>query len=290
MNEEAIFSVIFLTIIVCLCCIYGWFYIIEKDPITPPPTLATEKRYRDSYILAKNKGSAKYLYERCLLVHIFITSGEAKSWTRRSKSQVMYGASLAEQWITKKANEFKKDNLEFVDEVIILDKNFAIKHFILPKFRRYLPYTEEWYGLLVKSLGYDSWAQFVHDRKEKYNVQNIGLLIHLNYGSLSYAWRAKRETGQRIDTQYITEYAILFTHNRKGSIENASTYAHEMLHMFGADDLYNIIGAENYYPNDIMNHSRFVLDSNEISPLTAYAISWSDKMPRIKQFKVVEMN
>ena len=65
----------------------------------------------------------------------------------------------------------------------------------------------------------------------------------------------------------------------------AGTYAHELLHLFGADDLYdNFISPdaaealEHFYPNAIMSVVGNDMEMFGICPYTAYLIGW-DSIP-----------
>jgi hypothetical protein len=54
---------------------------------------------------------------------------------------------------------------------------------------------------------------------------------------------------------------------------------HEMLHLFGAMDLYNIRDAKDYAVTDLMNYYSQALKYADISPVTAWAIGWADQQP-----------
>lgn len=63
--------------------------------------------------------------------------------------------------------------------------------------------------------------------------------------------------------------------------------AHEMMHVFGAADLYNIKDAGRYSVTDIMNFQSKQLENSNIEPITAYAIGWRKKPP-MAPFDIVE--
>ncbi|MCW9017774.1 MAG: hypothetical protein OQJ89_12460, partial [Kangiellaceae bacterium] len=65
------------------------------------------------------------------------------------------------------------------------------------------------------------------------------------------------------------------------------TQAHEMLHVFGADDLYSIKGAREYAVTDIMNYQSKKLSDSQIHPVTAYAIGWQKEPPK-SPFKIID--
>ena len=87
--------------------------------------------------------------------------------------------------------------------------------------------------------------------------------------------------------------------------ESPATYAHEILHLFGAPDLYEgssdpyvdealVSYVADTYPGDIMlstyeddGSSRFDAITKEISPLTAYCLGLTDTCPELAQFPLL---
>jgi hypothetical protein len=65
--------------------------------------------------------------------------------------------------------------------------------------------------------------------------------------------------------------------------------AHESLHLFGADDLYNISNAKYYAVRDIMNYPSSLLQANTLEALTAWSVGLDTHKPatpfRIKVIK-----
>lgn len=65
--------------------------------------------------------------------------------------------------------------------------------------------------------------------------------------------------------------------------ERPAGFVHEILHLFGAEDLYQPEArrraAQRRFPNDVMLQSHRPLSEIEISEYTAYAIGWSDEVP-----------
>ena len=67
--------------------------------------------------------------------------------------------------------------------------------------------------------------------------------------------------------------------------------SHEVLHLFGAEDLYkeqtdgSRAGrakiAKKYFPKDIMFTTQKKISSNKVDAFTAYAIGWSNALPEV---------
>lgn len=87
------------------------------------------------------------------------------------------------------------------------------------------------------------------------------------------------------------EHTIIFANNLHSDAEigknspRASTVAHEILHLFGAPDLYIEKATERYtlykYPNDIMLLDTRNLGRLEVSEFTAYTVGWVDSPPEL---------
>lgn len=80
--------------------------------------------------------------------------------------------------------------------------------------------------------------------------------------------------------KFVGEYAYIIKHTNTVDIEDIMyTQIHELLHLFGADDLYKVAGAENYYRDDMLHHPPNGLENIKISPITAYSIGALNSQP-----------
>ena len=98
------------------------------------------------------------------------------------------------------------------------------------------------------------------------------MLLHADVNGRSYAAPSYNDTAE--------EYAYLLNtpiHHSWEGVERLQ--AHEALHLFGADDLYNLSGGRVYEPRDIMHYRTRYLNAAQIGPLTAFAIGWVGAPP-----------
>lgn len=128
---------------------------------------------------------------------------------------------------------------------------------------------------------------------EKYDAENILFLTCMNTDENSTAITATRSWYPEMPYPY--EFVSLY-YVDSGMVNPPAVYAHEILHCFGAPDLYaadeeynigdsfvSLVGKT--LPNDIMytcsdmNSGDYVYDriTNEISEVTAYYIGWTDE-------------
>ena len=65
--------------------------------------------------------------------------------------------------------------------------------------------------------------------------------------------------------------------------EMPASFVHELLHLFGAEDLYQPEArrelAKELYPDEVMLQSHRALDEIQIGPHTEYLIGWSTEKP-----------
>lgn len=97
---------------------------------------------------------------------------------------------------------------------------------------------------------------------------DLNLSIKQNYSSLFYI------------------FAYDLTSNRNDSVgSQSSLVAHEMLHLFGAEDFYTTTNrktiAGTYYIADIMLSASYYIITNNISDATAFYIGWTDEVPDV---------
>ncbi len=231
---------------------------------------------RSSYGL----GSAGYLKGDNLLYSLFVDTPES-SWTKEEKEKALTELLLATDYIEEQASAYHcetrlicdwKENADLCSDAVV---DFAIND------------EEDFTDRLDEEI-----ARWVEEKvdfeglKESYRAKGIALLVFVNNPG--------------------TSYAIVFdgTDNPKESLilfgqEPPSVFAHEILHLFGAHDLYRdaeytqevtaYVSAA--YPleimytvadeNGVLRKEKIV---NLVSPITAYHLGWIDYTEEIDLF------
>ena len=106
--------------------------------------------------------------------------------------------------------------------------------------------------------------------------------MHVDKAALSYnlAYYA------HIAPEYAAERMICYSRYPDGRPTADATYAHEVLHLFGAGDLYFPYDtdsgrkreAQAQFPNDVMLRVDYDLKGLDIGEFTAYRIGWRDQL------------
>lgn len=146
---------------------------------------------------------------------------------------------------------------------------------------------------LCESLAADS-------RLAVYGARQIAFLFYLPISGTSFTMAHYADDG----ASFYYEYSCLYKTDAytNGEPESPATFAHEILHLFGAPDFYEgssdpyvdaalTAYVEETYPDDIMlstyeadGTSRFDAISKTISPLTAYCLGLAESCPELEQF------
>ncbi len=119
-----------------------------------------------------------------------------------------------------------------------------------------------------RSLGYGSAEQYTAERKRKYRGDEVAMFFVLERSFRAYACNGED-----------VEFCVMTNENDEHAV------AHELLHLFGAADLYypyQVYGlTKEYFPNSIMCTSTGM----EVDPLTRYLVGWDRKpAPKAEEY------
>ncbi|MEE0928941.1 MAG: hypothetical protein UIG59_07085 [Acutalibacteraceae bacterium] len=134
----------------------------------------------------------------------------------------------------------------------------------------------------AKTLGFPSVEVMDAMLQHNLGVTQIAYILMLNKSGRAYA--VADTTDNDIDSP---EFVVAFARNQYGQDDVGSSILHEVLHLFGAADLYDPSGkyparkalCKKLYPNDIMMKNAYDPESLEIGRLTECLIGWSDYFP-----------
>lgn len=134
----------------------------------------------------------------------------------------------------------------------------------------------------AKTIGFNDAAYMDNILKKNLGVPQIAYIIALNKPGRAYA-----VMDNTFDNNEDIEFVVAFSKDEYGNDNIGSSVLHELLHLFGATDLYDNGGVykKRYelclklYPNDIMMRSSADIESLEIGYLTEALIGWSKFFP-----------
>lgn len=254
----------------------------------PTTTITTQPPAPQSYRAWYNLGNCGTLTRNPTLVVLFVDDAES-GWNDTlirhfQNVQIAKAVEWLEQQATKNGvpldiqTKFYHGTLDNGGRVYYPD---AIDH----------KPSENDYDLLetvISNMEEGTGDQFYAKLRRDNGGEDVIFLCMVNKDGLSYA------RGNAVAYSHILEYAVVYardtdvpaadtlhqkTHNR------ASVVAHEVLHLFGAEEMYDPAGrneiAKQKYPKDVMLWTESFIARNEITPFTAYCIGWTDTVPAI---------
>lgn len=244
----------------------------------------------------KPTGSAGVLEGKSVVISIFINDGSSK-WTSRAKKRVNRKMNVAAKYIGGQAEKYGK-NVELVTDIF---KNQGLAYTFTTKMK-VNDSNQKQDKLYKKVVKYINQNIDLDGIRSEYRTDSIGFFLHINKTGVSSTLVHFAEEGE----ESFYECSSVFT-KCGGQEEGASTYAHELLHQFGARDLYEtslpdgitksfVTHMERKFPNDIM-FSTYTPDGkqlkyrikNEISRVTAYFLGWKKSIPEQKTYPLAKM-
>lgn len=238
-------------------------------------------------------GSAGVLEGKSVIVSIFVDDKSSK-WSDSAKKKVNRKLGVAEKYIEKQAKNYGKK----ADLVTDIYRNPSLCYSYQTKQR--VTSSEKKLDKLYKDVcKYIEKSIPIDDIRKKYKTDSVGFVIHVNKSGISSTIVHYME-----EKENFYECSTMFSKYEKTS-EGAATYAHEILHLFGARDLYVesladgitssfIKYVEKKIPNEIMfstcTMSGKLLKyqiTNDISRVTAYYLGWKNKIPETKKYALM---
>ncbi len=240
-----------------------------------------ERNLKNSYLASPGVGNAKNFRGKVLVIYVFVDDGKNSQWGKSEMRQVLSSFQEVEQWYRKNAQSHGIQDLTFQKRVFVYDKDPLLRNvFQSVVQKRNIRLGYDLVGRIANLNGHTNIHKYLERLKNQEGADQVMLYLHINKSARSYAIRCKYSCIN------MGEYTFLFEtpfHNNWDALQYVQ--AHEGLHLFGADDLYNIKDAKQYGPTDIMNYVTRYLNSADLSPITRFAIGWTRYQPQTP-FKV----
>jgi len=256
----------------------------EEDEVTEEeflPGYATEAEYQN-----RHTGSASLITEPTVLVSIFVDE-EEDVWTPEEKAITLNTIKTAYGYIVDTLKDEYKTDVELIydwtentDLVYSTRIYESISAYVETQEERHIDELElEW----VSQVPY-------RDLMLKYDTTSIAFLYFIPHEGCSYSSAHFIDDGTFIWNEGCLLY-LQDMYSDTYDYETPPVYAHELLHLFGAEDYYSsadVFSKETYkaleknYPNDIMLKQFDMINGVyttykdsvpfEIGPVTAYSI------------------
>ena len=257
-----------------------------------------ERGLNEQYIATRDTGPAKRFKGKILVAYVFIDDGLITRWSKKTKQRTQQILKLVQQWQKEKADQYGIDNLQFINRTYVARRNPNLRNKKTISFGSDSEDIQFFVQSVAQSLGAQSIGDFIEKKMHDNHADQGVVFLHTNLNQRSFAQRCGYTHQQRVlnngklELKLISkckdEYVMLMEkieRNRWDKIHYAQ--AHEMMHVFGAADLYNIKNAAHYSVADIMNFQSKQLVNSKVEPITAYAIGWQ-ATPPVAPFEILE--
>ena len=141
----------------------------------------------------------------------------------------------------------------------------------------------DWVPKVLYKVGYSSTLDFIDWVTENTSCKNTHVLIFVKGKGRSYAIPSNSRHNKE---RYFVEGSVIYQKYNSGRESHSAPIAHEILHLYGAWDLYetfkqsaeNAQRAKERFPNSIMLRSSVNnIDILEVDELSAWRVGWNTK-------------
>lgn len=258
----------------------GWFlrrgtYFAYRDALRESEQAADWHASPD-FATGMDEGSAKRLTGRCLIVSIFLSDPES-TWSGEETARVLQMVGEGAEYLgALAASEGVELELSCTGEA---DSLHYRTDTVLP-----VDYRDfGWTGTIFD----EGLEAFVLRNSDAGSYDNYCIMLHVNKPGRSYALSCN--SAYYDYEMYTAERSVMYftADNTYEYAPNVSMYMHEMLHLFGADDLYApYLSAsaakriEAYCPNELMRYVPVDIQETALSPYTMFRIGWRSRLDR----------
>lgn len=224
-------------------------------------------------------GSANTLKGNIYVLSVFI-SEPGNPWTYDEKLETYQKQRTAQNWLKDQAAAYNT-GIDFSEGQYGLEKDIVMENIHIGQ-RTYAEKTDWLIDIISHpSINYvypNALLNWIHANSDCSNVLVIVYAKETGVGyALPYSWQ--------MSDKYFLETCILYSNYIDGSELTAASIAHEILHLFGAWDLYETYAqtgereekARELFPDAIMLRVNFNINELTLSPLTAWLVGLTEK-------------
>ena len=228
-------------------------------------TMNTERNQDSVYLAAPNVGPAAILAGEIAVAYVFVQDDGGGTWSLRDRALALGSWDAAERWLAARAQQYGA-TVHFTRRLFVVDHNPLVRRLRVAYGRPFLNNDVRVARLVARQLGAPSVLAFLNRLKRTARADQAVIILHIERDARSLAWRCLEPCSPDGEFAYVLESVT-----PKGWEEVSYAQAHETLHLFGADDLYNIRGAGSYAPRDVMHYPSRLLSASTVEAITAFA-------------------
>lgn len=242
-----------------------------------------ERNDKNVYLASPHVGPASTLKGKIALIYVYLVDSGSNGWSLRDRSHVQNTWQLSQDWLENMASKYGS-HIKFSHRLFVLDKHPQLSRLQVGDAGSKHKNVDQLTSLVARHFGFPDILAFIERIRQEEHADQAMLMFHLARDGRSFASRCMRRcSGQG-------EYVVLLESTRSKNWQSLQyAQAHESLHLFGADDLYNISKAKYYAVRDIMNYPSSQLQASTLEELTAWSVGLATNKPNTP-FKIKVMN
>ena len=225
---------------------------------------------------SRNAGSAKKLKGKTYSLLFFLSDAESE-WSYIEKQRILQQITDAEIWLTKQAKKYNH-SLKFEHGFFGWEQDIPFEG--MPKGNRSGKEDVFLTNKIIQKVGFRTQDQLI----AQVPAENLQLLFLFKRDGINYAFPFSQCLGE----EFYVEGMSIYHQFDKDTPQCTSCIAHEMLHLFGAWDLYESFQttkaqeerARKIYPTSIMLKTSYNIEELSIDPVTAWRIGWAEEPPQ----------
>lgn len=227
-------------------------------------------------------GSAKKLLGLNHIVNIFIEDNESTKWNQKHKDRILKNSEEALEFIKKEAIRYGVKGIKF-ENIFANEGEVLLYSGVIPGCDS--DSDDDFSKEIVEQALEMSGEDYIDEVKKSYNVDNVVFMFHVNKPGRCYCSAAMVDfDGFEVCVMYRTSEED-WDEDGEFDLELSSTYAHELIHAYGAWDFYDVgdtttLDEESLklintdFASEIMMTSENDINTQFISDITAYQIGW----------------
>lgn len=233
-------------------------------------------------------GSAKKLLGLNHIVNIFIEDNESTKWNQKHKNRILKNSEEALDFIKKEAIRYGVKGIKF-ENIFANEGDVLLYNGIIPGCDS--DSSDDFSKKIVEQALEVPAEDYIEEMKKSYDVDNVVFMFHVNKPGRCYCSAATVDwDGFEVCVMYRTSEED-WDENGKLDLELSSTYAHELIHAYGAWDFYDVeetttLDEESLklintdFSNEIMMTSENDINTQFVGEITAYQIGWIDDVSK----------
>lgn len=227
-----------------------------------------------------NIGTAKHLYGKIHVLSIFVAK-ESNPWNRTNIDRTINKLTEAQRWLKMQSARYDK-RLDFINTVFGENPPLYDNH-IPDNFDSSNAY---YYACeLIQRIGFGNNESYMRWVSQNTDCDQCFVIIFCNKDGRSYASPVNKKLIEYDPFRYNLECCLLYSKYPNSNIETTTaSIAHEILHLFGAWDLYELEDKDKpradkckmMFPNSIMVETYRDIWETQIDEINAWLVGLKD--------------